>query len=103
MKYLDVTTSQNLASLDWMAIAVWPSLVYAVVQIFEGWVLTPWIQSQSTDLSAVTILLVVLIGGALAGVYGLILAIPFTACLKILIKELVLPRLSGNHEWKQVP
>ena len=95
MKYLDVTTSQSLASVDWMAVAFWPSLVYAVVQIFEGWVLTPWIQSQSTDLSAVTILLVVLIGGTLAGVYGLILAIPVTACLKILMKEMVLPRLRG--------
>lgn len=95
LKYLEVTTTQSLGTMDWMAVAFWPSLVYAVVQILEGWVLTPWIQSQSTDLSAVTILLVVLIGGALAGVYGLILAIPLTACLKILSKELVLPHVKG--------
>ncbi|MDT7043730.1 AI-2E family transporter [Candidatus Nitronereus thalassa] len=95
VKYLDMTTTQGLSSVDWMAVAFWPSLVYAVVQILEGWVLTPWIQSQSTDLHAVTILLVVLIGGAVAGVYGLILAIPLTACLKILTKEMVLPKMKG--------
>lgn len=97
MKYLEVSTSQSLASVDWMAVAFWPSLVYGVVQILEGWVLTPWIQRQSTDLSAVTILLVVLIGGALAGVYGLIVAIPLTACLKILLKELLVPTIKGDQ------
>ncbi len=93
MKYLEVATLQNFESMDWMAVAFWPSMVYVLVQILEGWVLTPWIQSQSTDLNAVTILLVVFIGGSLAGVVGLLLAIPLTVCLKILAKEMVVPFL----------
>ena len=43
----------------------------------------------------VTVLVVIFIGGAVAGFYGLVLAIPVAACLKILAEELVLPR------WKQ--
>jgi predicted PurR-regulated permease PerM len=93
LKYLDMTTGQGSPDFDWMAVFLWPSVVYIVVQVFEGWVLTPWIQSESTDLSAGTILLAVLIGGDLAGIYGLILAIPLTACLKIFLQEMVLPPL----------
>lgn len=97
LKYLDMSMGSSATDNYWMQLLVWPSAVYLGVQIIEGWVLTPWVQSQSTDLRAATILLVVLIGGALGGVLGLILAIPFAACLKILAKELILPRIQlGN-------
>lgn len=97
LKYLDMSMGSSSADNYWMQLLVWPSAVYLGVQLIEGWVLTPWVQSQSTDLSAATILLVVLIGGALGGVLGLILAIPFAACLKILAKELIIPRIKlGN-------
>ncbi len=93
LKYLDMSMGSSGTDNYWMQVLVWPSAVYLGVQIIEGWILTPWVQSQSTDLSAATILLVVLIGGALGGVLGLILAIPFAACLKILAKELIIPRI----------
>ena len=93
LKYLDTTTGSQSAHLDWAAIVLWPSVVYGVVQLLEGWVLTPWIQSQSTELSAVTILIVVFIGGAVGGVWGLILAVPVTACLKIFFQEVLLSHL----------
>lgn len=93
LKYLDVTTGSGESDFDWVAVLVWPSVVYGVVQLIEGWVLTPWIQSQSTELSAVTILIVVFIGGAVGGLYGLILAIPLTVCIKIIFDEVILIRL----------
>ncbi|MGE0822074.1 MAG: AI-2E family transporter [Candidatus Binatia bacterium] len=96
LKYLDVTTGQNATGLDWMAVLVWPTLVYGIVQFIEGWLLTPWVQSDSTNLSAVTVLIVVFIGGAIAGLYGLILAIPIAACLKIFAVKILLPRL---EQW----
>jgi predicted PurR-regulated permease PerM len=39
------------------------------------------------ELSALTVLLVVLIGGALGGILGLLLAIPVTACVMIITQE----------------
>lgn len=96
LKYLDVTTTQNAPGFDWMTVIVWPTLVYAVVQLIEGWILTPWVQSDSTDLSPVSVLIVVFIGGAVGGLFGLILAIPIAACLKIFAVKILLPRL---EQW----
>ena len=93
LKYLDVTTGAGESNFEWAAVFLWPSVVYGVVQLLEGWVLTPWVQSQSTELNAVTILIVVFIGGAVGGLYGLILAIPLTVCIKIILDEVLLARL----------
>jgi predicted PurR-regulated permease PerM len=97
LKYLDMSMGATSTDNYWMELLIWPSMVYLGVQFIEGWVLTPWVQSQSTDLNAATIFLVVLIGGALGGVLGLILAIPIAACVQILTKELLIPRImQGN-------
>lgn len=95
LKYLDVLSS-GTHDFDLMAIVVWPSLAYLVVQFIESWLLTPWVQSQSMEMNAVTVLIVVFIGGALGGFYGLLLAIPVAACLKILVQELLIPKLARN-------
>ena len=90
LKYLDVLASQD-PQAGWLAIVIWPSATYLAVQFVESWILTPWIQSQALDLSATTVLIVVLIGGAVGGVLGLLLAIPMAACIKILLQEYVWP------------
>ncbi len=92
LKYLDGFSS-GAGSFDLMTVLVWPSVAYLVVQFIESWLLTPWVQSQSMEMNAVTVLIVVFIGGALGGFYGLLLAIPVAACIKILLQELVLPQL----------
>jgi predicted PurR-regulated permease PerM len=84
-KYVDVVSSGGIPV--WWDVVVWPSAVFLVVAFVEGWVLTPWIQSQTMELSALTILLAVLFGGAIGGVLGLLVAIPVTACGKILLEE----------------
>lgn len=92
LKYLDAVSSGNGEALTFMSILFWPSVPYLAVQFVESWLLTPWIQSQSTDMSALTVLIVVFLGGAIGGIFGLILAIPVAACIKILFQELILPR-----------
>jgi predicted PurR-regulated permease PerM len=88
--YLDATA--NSGSMDWISLLVLPSLPYLVVQFFESWWLTPWIQGRSNDLHPVTVIIVVMVGGAVGGILGLTLAIPIAASLKILLQELLLPR-----------
>ena len=70
-----------------------PAAVFALVSAIEGWVLLPLIAGRATRLDPVTIVVAVLAGGALLGVYGMLLAIPLAACLKILVIRVVLPRL----------
>jgi predicted PurR-regulated permease PerM len=45
-------------------------------------------------MSAVTLLIVMFIGGAVGGLFGLIFCIPVAACIKILLEEFVVPRWS---------
>jgi predicted PurR-regulated permease PerM len=74
-------------------VLIWPTLVYVLAQGLDGWVVEPIVQGKATDLDPVSVLLAVMIGGALAGLLGMLIAIPAAACLKILSREVVLPRL----------
>lgn len=93
LKYVDTLTNTPGANPDWMALVVWPSAVYWAAQMIENWVLTPWIQGGKSHMSASTVLIVVFIGGAVAGIWGLLFAIPVGACVSILLAEVVLPRV----------
>ncbi len=79
--------------MSWWAIILWPTIVYAVVQTIEGYVLIPMIAGKATNLDPVTILVVVLAGGSIMGIYGMLLAIPVAACVKILCTDLLLPKV----------
>jgi predicted PurR-regulated permease PerM len=85
-KYIDVLSSSG--AVAWTDILLWPSVVFVIVAFAEGWMLTPWIQSETMEMSALTVLVAVIIGGGLGGALGMLLAIPVTACGKIILEEL---------------
>lgn len=93
LKYVDSVGSAHEAG--WLSLIVLPSLPYLVVQLVESWWLTPWIQGRTNDLSAVTVIVVVLIGGATGGLLGMLLAIPLASIAKILFHEFMLPQLES--------
>ena len=75
-----------------------PLGVYFLGQALDDYVLTPAIQGKSTGMDTPTILFATLAGGALFGVFGMLIAIPIAACLKIVIQELAWPRFK---EWAE--
>lgn len=83
---------------QWWWIVFAPIGVHMIAQPLDDYFLTPRIQGKTTDLSIPTILFASLAGGALAGVYGLLIAIPIAACLRILMKEVFWPRF---REWAE--
>ena len=87
---LELTELERAA---WWMPVVLPAAVFGLVSAIEGWVLLPLIAGRATRLDPVTIVVAVLAGGALLGFYGMLLAIPLAACLKILVIRIVLPRL----------
>lgn len=87
---LEVAEADRMA---WWGILLWPTVVYAVVGNIDGWVLTPWIQGKSTNLDPVTIFVAILAGGSVLGVYGMLISIPVAACLKIMLSDVVIPKL----------
>jgi len=74
----------------WMILA--PIVVYNLGQFVDDYFLTPSIQGKSTDMDVPSILFATIAGGALAGIYGLLLAIPVAACVKILLREVFWPK-----------
>lgn len=84
----------------WMFVVAAPAVVFGVAQVMDDYVLTPRIQGQSTDMNTPAILFASLAGGVLAGVYGLLLAIPVAACLKILLKEVFWPKFKAWAEGR---
>ena len=62
---------------------------YLVIQSLDNIVLKPIIYSQSVDLHPLSILFFLLIGGMMAGVWGLILAVPVAGILKVTISILI--------------
>ena len=83
----------------WWAI-VGPLLVSGGSQILDDYVLSPAIQGKTTGMDTPTILFASLAGGVLAGFYGLLIAIPVAACVKILLHDVVWPRFRAWAEGR---
>lgn len=79
--------------VGWLWVLGAPTAVFVLAQVLDGYVLTPLIAGKATNLDPVTIFVAVLAGGSIAGVYGMLLAIPAAACLKILLRSVFLPRV----------
>lgn len=77
----------------WILIA--PISIHVSANVIDDYFLTPTIQGKHTDLAIPMIVFSSIAGGALAGVYGLLLAIPVAACLRILMKEVFWPRIQA--------
>ncbi|MEE9404444.1 MAG: AI-2E family transporter [Algisphaera sp.] len=86
-----MTALANGGDFTW-SLLLWPGIVFLVVQSLDGYVVEPIVQGKATNLDPLSVMLVVLVGGSLAGLLGMLLAIPLAACIKILMQELVLPK-----------
>jgi predicted PurR-regulated permease PerM len=66
--------------------------IQLVYQQLENYVVYPLVYRRAVELSAFTTIVAVLIAGSLLGVVGAILAMPFAATAKIVIREAGAPR-----------
>ena len=63
---------------------------FIVYQQIENYLIQPRVMGRTVQISAGVVILAVLIGGALLGVLGALLAIPTAAIVNVLVRELVL-------------
>jgi predicted PurR-regulated permease PerM len=80
---------------EWWWVVGAPAVLYWIVQATDDYIWTPLIQGKATGMDTPTILFAVLAGASLAGFYGVMVAIPFAACVKILLKEVFWPRFEA--------
>jgi predicted PurR-regulated permease PerM len=62
-----------------------------VYQLVENFVIAPRVMNRAVDLSPVTVIVAIMIGGSLAGLFGALLALPVAAMIKIIVIELLVP------------
>jgi predicted PurR-regulated permease PerM len=78
---LPVAFFQTGGGLELLALTI---VVFTVVQLIEGYVLTPRIMGDRTGLHPMVIIIAIFFWGtALGGIWGMILAIPLTAFLVV--------------------
>ncbi|MEW5973261.1 MAG: AI-2E family transporter [Pseudomonadota bacterium] len=61
--------------------------VFAVGQLLEGFVLTPWLVGDRVGLHPVTVIFAIMAGGQLFGFTGVLMALPVAAVLAVLIRH----------------
>ncbi|MFF2021771.1 AI-2E family transporter [Streptomyces sp. NPDC058171] len=69
-------------------IALWALGVVLAVQVLEGQVLQPMIQSRTVQMHPAIVLLAITAGASVAGILGMLLAVPLTAAAFGVISEL---------------
>ena len=84
----------------WELLGVWAT--FAIVQSLEGFVITPKIMGDKVGLHPLVVMLALLVGGNLFGVWGMLLAIPVTAAAEVLVREWV-QRYKGSRFYANEP
>lgn len=90
---LYVTEGDGGFSPVWWKILLLPAIVNIIAQVLEDYVLNPLIQGKAVHLHPLVILLAIIAGGSLLGLYGMILAVPVAACAKVLLDAVIAPAL----------
>ncbi len=79
-----------IAFLDHPLKALWVAIAFTIIQQVESNIITPKIVGESVGLHPVIVVLVLLAGGRWFGIMGMILAVPFAASIRIVLKHLII-------------
>ncbi len=67
-------------------------IFFIVYQQVENYLIYPRVMKRSIDVSPAAAIVAALLGGTLLGVAGALLAVPATAALQLILREVILPR-----------
>jgi predicted PurR-regulated permease PerM len=67
-------------------------VIQLIYQQVENYIVYPMVYRRAVELSPFTTIVAVLIAGSILGVVGAILAVPFAAVIKIVLREAGAPR-----------
>lgn len=66
---------------------LWVAILYIVVQQIENSFIVPYVMKRAVGLNPLVTIIVLLIGGKVAGFWGMVLAVPIATVLSILFQE----------------
>lgn len=76
-----------LAVVDGPMMLVKVAVVFTIEQTIEGRFVTPLVLGSKLNIHPITIMFILLTGGSMLGVWGVFLAIPVYASIKVVVKE----------------
>ena len=79
-----------------LQVAVATAIFYVLYQQFENYVLVPRVMKKTVDVSPLTTIIAALLGGALMGIVGALVAIPIAAAVQLMAQEVFVPRQDGR-------
>ncbi|HEX3511443.1 MAG TPA: AI-2E family transporter [Solirubrobacteraceae bacterium] len=77
-------------------VALATAVFYIVYRFLEDYVLTPRIMSRTVAVPGLVTVIATVLGAALLGIVGALVAIPVAAAIKLLYDEIALPRLEES-------
>ena len=83
--------------------ALWFLVFTVILQIFDGYVLKPRMFSGALGVPGVLVIVCIVVGGKMFGVWGILLAIPFAAIAYYMVREAVGKKLERMKEGEQKP
>ena len=83
-----------LAFLQAPTLGIWVVIFYIVVQQLENHILTPLILGKSLGMNPVTVILALLIGAKVAGILGMIIAVPVATILVEILDDMAMKKES---------
>jgi predicted PurR-regulated permease PerM len=85
-----------LSLTDSLTKAVIALVLYTALNQLEGHILTPNIMRSQTQLPQTLVLFAIVVGGALGGLLGIVVAIPVAAALRVLVVDVLAP---AERRW----
>ncbi len=80
--------------------ALWAVGIFTAIQQFDNHVVTPMVQRARVSLSPLVIVLALIAGGAVAGLLGVLVAVPMVAAARIVAGHLWRTRILGES-WQE--
>ena len=77
-------------------VAIATAVFYFVYRFIEDYLLTPRVMARTVDVPGLVTVVATIIGGALLGIIGALVAIPIAAAIKLLIEQIAAPRLERS-------
>jgi len=75
-----------------VTIGVIAAAFYLCQHLFEAYWLYPRVMRRQVDISTGAVVVAILVGGALLGVVGAVLAVPVAAAIQLIVREVVMPQ-----------
>lgn len=75
-----------------LLIGIIAGIFYTAQHLFEAYWLYPRVMRRSVEISSAAVIVAIVIGAALLGVVGAVVAVPVAAAVQLIVREVLLPR-----------